>query len=183
MFQRPSVYIITLLCAGFSVCLNACAGLNTRLPDIASADLENEKQRQETQALQQFESDAGALLNVGWPVLTANADLCPKTRPSIGVKTHKAKSYPKALRKTAVRILGAEDEPRIFHIADGSPAAQAGFKRGDIILNDAGEPAKLRGESWEENIADNRIRVRRGNEVISFNVTPCLLYTSPSPRD
>jgi len=54
MLQRPSVYIIAFLCAG----LAACAGLDTRLPEINAAELETEKQQQETQALSQLESDA-----------------------------------------------------------------------------------------------------------------------------
>ena len=155
-----------------SAALSACAGLDTRLPDIAQQDLEAETQHQETEALRKIESDTATLLNAGWPVLTANADLCPKTRASIGVKTHSLKSYSKRIRKTAETVLGADKSPRIFHIADGSPAALAGFKRGDVILNDKGEPTKLNGKSWNEALADNAINVRRGDDVITLNVKP-----------
>ena len=168
MSQRASLYIAPLLLTA----LISCAGLDTRLPEIAKADLEAEKQHQENEALAQLESDAGALLNVGWPVLTANAELCPKTRPSIGIKTHKLRSYPKALREAAGRVLGAQEDAHIFHIADGSPAALAGFKRGDIIINAEGEPAKLSGESWEEDLADNSVNIRRGSETLSLKVSP-----------
>jgi len=168
MFKRAFIYITPL----FFMALTACAGLDTRLPDISKADLEAEKQRQENDALAQLELDAGTLLNVGWPVLTANADLCPKTRPSIGVKTHKLRSYPKRLRSAAARVLDAEETARIFHIADGSPAALAGFKRGDIIVNAEGEPAKLSGESWETDLADNEVSVRRGAESLTLKVAP-----------
>ena len=168
MFQRSSVYIAPLFC----LALISCAGLDTRLPEIAAADLEAEKQQQETNALRQFESDAGVLLNIGWPVLTANANLCPKTRSSIGVKTHRLRSYPKALREAAGRVLGAEAGAQIFHIADGSPAALAGFKRGDVILNVEGAPAKLSGESWETDLEDNMINVLRGDETLALEVSP-----------
>jgi len=168
MFKSPTVSIIPLFCLG----LSACAGLDTRLPEIEPLDLKAEKRQQETSALQQFESDASTLLNVGWPVLTANADLCPKTRPSIGVKTHKLSSYPKALRETAEEIFAADEKARIFHIADGSPAALAGFRRGDIIINAAGNPATLSGEDWEEDLADNMVNVRRGEETLALKVTP-----------
>ena len=155
-----------------STALSACAGLDTRLPDIAAPDLAAETQYQETEALRTIDSNAGVLLNVGWPVLTANADLCPKVRAAIGVKTHSLKSYPKRLRSAAGRVLDADESPRIFHIADGSPAALAGFKRGDIILNDKGEPAKLDGESWNNVLADNTVTVRRGDENIAITVEP-----------
>lgn len=162
--------VFATLCLGTA--LGACAGLDTRLPDIAAPDLAAETQFQETEALRQMESDAGILLNAGWPVLTASAELCPKVRAAIGVKTHNLKSYPKRLRSAAGRVLGADETSRIFHIADGSPAAFAGFKRGDIILNDAGEPAKLDGDSWDTVLADNIVNVRRGREEIAITVAP-----------
>jgi len=81
--------------------MTACAGLDTRLPEIAQINVAAEAERQETKALRDFETDTATLLNIGWPILTANAALCPKTRSSIGVKTHVLRSYPKRLRKGA----------------------------------------------------------------------------------
>ena len=175
MLKCLSDYKLRWLAAALlSTALSACAGLDTRLPDLEASDLRTETERQETEALNELEQNSRILLNVGWPVLTANADLCPKTRPSIGVKTHKLRSYSKRIRGGARRVLGADDQPRIFHIADGSPAALAGFKRGDIILNDAGEPAKLTGESWAKSLSDNLVSVKRGGKIISLTVAPVL---------
>jgi len=168
MFKRLSIYILPFFCLG----LTTCAGLDTRLPEIATADLEKETERQEIDALRQFESDASTLLNIGWPVLTANADLCPKTRPSIGVKTHTLGTYPKAMRETAGQLFGADSKARIFPIANGSPAALAGFKRGDIIINTEGEPAKLIGKIWETDLEDGIVTVKRGGATLDLDVTP-----------
>ena len=168
MSMRPIAFATLFI----STALSACAGLDTRLPDITAPDLAAETQYQETEALRKIEANAGILLNAGWPVLTANADLCPKVRAAIGVKTHILKSYPKRLRSAAGRVLGADDTSRIFHIADGSPASLAGFKRGDIILNDAGEPAKLDGNSWDALLADKTVNVRRGTDNIAITVEP-----------
>lgn len=170
MDTRPIAFTVLFS----SLALSACVGLDTRLPEIAAPDLAAETQYQETEAMLKFESDAAALLNAGWPVLTANADLCPKTRASIGVKTHSLKSYPKRLRSAARRVLGADETPRIFHIADGSPAALAGFKRGDIILDDEKTPAKLDTDGWNTLLADNALMVRRGTDDIILNVTPVM---------
>ena len=168
--MRPTAFIAFFL----SSLLTSCAGLDTHLPDIAAPDLAAETQLQETEALRKIESDTATLLNAGWPVLTANAALCPETRAAIGVKTHSLKSYSKRLRSAAGRVLGADEHPRIFHIADGSPAALAGFKRGDIILNDENEPAKLSSDAWDKLLADNEITVRRGSEEMTLNVTPTI---------
>jgi len=172
MTMRSTVFATLFFGTALSVCLGACAGLDTHLPDISAPDLAAETQFQETEALRQIELDAGVLLNAGWPVMTANSGLCPKVRAAIGVKTHSLKSYPKRLRSAAGRVLGADKAPRIFHIADGSPAASAGFKRGDIILNDMGEPAKLDGDSWDNVLADNSVQVQRGGEDITLKVEP-----------
>ena len=174
MSMRSTIFATLVLGTALSVCLGACAGLDTHLPDISAPDLAAETQFQETEALRQIELDATVLLNAGWPVITANAGLCPKVRAAIGVKTHSLKSYPKRLRSSAGRVLGADETSRIFQIADGSPASLAGFERGDIILNDAGEPAKLDGDSWDTVLADNIVNVRRGSEDIVIKVEPTL---------
>jgi len=168
MISRATTFISVLL----PLALIACAGINTRLPDISAPDLAAETLRQETEALRQIEADTQKLLNIGWPVLTANADLCPKTRSSIGVRTHTLKSYPKRLRSTARPVLGADDTLRVFKIAENSPAALAGIKPGDVILNDQGEPSKLKGETWENSLADNTINIRRGDETLSLAIHP-----------
>jgi len=169
--MRSTVFAILFI----SSALSACAGLDTHLPEIAAPDLAAETQFQETEALRQIESNVGVLLNAGWPIMTANAGLCPKTRAAIGVKTHSLKSYPKRLRSAARRVLGADGVSRVFHIADGSPASFAGFRRGDIILNDAGTPAKLDSDSWDTVLADNIVNIRRGSESLAIKVEPTLV--------
>ena len=171
MFKRSMTYAGILL----SVTLTGCAGLDTRLPDIAAEDLAAETAQQETEALRNFEADAGVLLNVGWPILTANTELCPKIRQSIGVKTHTLKSYPKRMRGGAARILGADETPRIFQIADGSPAALAGVRRGDVIVDAAGKPAELSGTAWNAALDEKTITVKRGEETLSLAINPVMV--------
>ena len=152
--------------------LAGCAGLDTHLPDIAAPALAAETEHQEMEALRKFETDTAVLLNAGWPVLTANAPLCPKTRAAIGVKTHSLKAYSKRLKPAAKRVLAADETPRIFHIADGSPAARAGFKRGDVILDDQGKPARLNGKTWDAILSDKAVNIRRGDSEMTLTVEP-----------
>ena len=157
----------------FVLAVSACAGLDTHLPEISAPDLAAETERQETDALYKIRSNTFTLLNVGWPVLTENAELCPKTRSAIGVKTHSLKSYSKRLRPAAGRVLGADDIDRVFQIADGSPAALAGVKLGDIILDDMGEPAKIEN-NWEDLLLDSVLTVKRGDKVLDLPVESVL---------
>lgn len=152
--------------------LTACAGLNTRLPTVAAPDLAAETARQEITVVRKVETDVQTLLNVGWPILVANADLCPRTRPAIGVKTHSLDSYGKRLRDAAGRILGADDMPRVFQIAEGSPAAQAGLQRGDILLDIDDDPTTPKGDAWEARLQSGTLKIKRGGETISLAVTP-----------
>lgn len=152
-----------------AVTLTSCVGLDTRLPEITAPDLAAETARQETQAIRQMESEVMTLLNVGWPVITANAELCPRTRSAIGVKTHKLKSYPKRLRDAAGRVLGADETPRIFQVAKGSPAEQAGLQRNDIILDADGQPVEIE-EDWETLLEEETLTVKRGEKTLSLPI-------------
>ena len=165
------------LCATVAA-LSACAGLDTRLPQIQAPDLAAETMLQETTALRKIESDAFTLLNIGWPVLEANAALCPRTVSAIGVKTHSLTSYSKRLRAAATRVLGADEIPRIFQIADGSPAALAGLQLGDVLLDANGEPTSADGDDWTDALATGEITVRRsGTErVIAISPTQACDY-------
>jgi len=156
----------------FALTLSACAGINTRLPSIAAPDLAAETQAQETKALRRIERQTQRLLNVGWPILSANAELCPRRAPAIGVKTHSDESYSKRLRDGAARVLGADDVSRVFAVAEGSPAQMSGLQRGDVLLNADAEPTKPHGEDWEAQLETGRINVRRGETVLSLEVQP-----------
>lgn len=169
---RPKNDLRALMCGSICMVLVGCAGLDTRLPEISALDLAAETQMQEATALRQIEDKSERLLRVGWPILTANVELCPKSRPAIGVKMHSLKSYPKRLRSSAGRVLGADDTLRILHITKGGPADVSGLQRGDIILDDNGQTAGLDSEAWTELLRDNTLNVRRGKETLSVAVDP-----------
>lgn len=119
--------------------LVSCAGLDTRLPEIASSQLTLEKRAQEKIALSEWDSMAERLLRVGRPILLANEALCPKTGPDIGVLTHSQRGYPKRLREASARELHVGEEIELFHIGIDSPAHKAGLRRGDIIRDEKGK--------------------------------------------
>lgn len=148
--------------------------MDTHLPDISGPDLAAQTQYQETEALRQMESHGADLLNVGWPVLTANAALCPKVKPSIGIRTHSLESYPKRLRSAAGRVLGADKETRVFHVASGGPADLAGLQRGDIMVDVEGRILEPKTDAWDDVISKNVIHVKRGIEQLALGITPAL---------
>ena len=120
--------------------LTGCASLSTRLPDVNFKDIEAEQIRQEVAVFQDLTQYTARLHKVAAPILLANTELCKKTNPVIGVKTHTLKSYSKPLRQAAKRELGASYIPKIIFVEAGSPAEKAGLKRGDIMLGPDGLP-------------------------------------------
>jgi len=154
--------------------LIGCAGIDTRLPEISAPDLAAETQCQETRALRQIETDTAKLLDVAWPILRANAELCPKAHLSLGVKTHSLESYPKRFHDSAGRILGADETPRVFQIAKNSPASQAGLMRNDVMLNESGEPIDMSFSGWNTIMASGSLTVQRGGDTIELPIKPAL---------
>lgn len=170
----PKFSLKAILCGAIGVGVVGCAGLDTRLPEISAPDLAAETQTQEMTAFERIDDMTARLLNVGWPILTSNTELCPKSRLSIGVITHSRKSYSKKLRPAATRLLGADETTRVFHVVAGGPADLAGMKRGDIILDDDGETAELNSKKWKALLSDNQVNVLRGTLTVALTVQPVL---------
>lgn len=78
---------------------------------------------------------------VAWTLALANADLCPVNRARAGWTLHSASQYGAELRPLAEARFGlAGDLPGVLAAPPGSPAAEAGLARGDLILSVNGQP-------------------------------------------
>lgn len=154
--------------------LSACASVATRLPDISLPELAAERASQEVSAFAEMDRLHARLWNTAYPILAENTELCPKTRPDIGVVTYSLKSYPKDMREAAARELGARELPSIRRIIKGSAADKAGLKTGDILLSEKGKPISATGKSMRAQLKNGAtaVNVQRGNQQISVNVTP-----------
>lgn len=131
MLKRSFIH----LCA-FAALLPGCAGTVTRLPDLDTAAIAQEQQRQQQQVIDTHVQMLQRLQSIAWPVLKTNAALCGKAiRPSIGLTLSDARTLSKQ-----VRGLRPQDVKRqgvfIAAIATGSPADQAGLKSGDQLQGD-----------------------------------------------
>ncbi len=154
--------------------LAACAGTATRLPEIGLPDLQAEAQTQEARALKAQDAYAERLLNVGHPVLLANADLCPKTRLDLGIMIHSRDSYPKEMRAAASRELAADEAPSVYKVVPDGPADRAGLQVGDrILLDDKPATAKALRQWLTDQIEEElSLRVARKGRVENLQLTP-----------
>jgi len=78
---------------------------------------------------------------VGYRLSAANADLCTVVRNSAGWLVHAASQYSPELRPHAEARFGLDgDLPGLLAVPQGSSAALAGLRRGDLILSVNGQP-------------------------------------------
>ena len=89
-----------------SLLLCGCASLSTELPSLDEARIQSDQIELERTAFAKRSEYLDRCMRVGSRVLAANADICEKTRPDIGVITHRLKDYSKALRPAAARGRG-----------------------------------------------------------------------------
>lgn len=113
---------------------------------------------------------------VGYRLSTANAELCPAVRNSAGWLLHAASQYSPELRPWAESRFGLDgDLPGLLAVPEGSAAALAGLRRGDLLLSVNGE-ALTRGvtrraaafEGVEANIQQLDLALARGPVEIVF---------------
>ena len=77
---------------------------------------------------------------VGYRLSNANAELCPAVRNSAGWLLHAASQYSPELRPWAETRFGLDgDLPGLLAVPEGSAAALAGLRRGDLILGVNGQ--------------------------------------------
>lgn len=78
--------------------------------------------------------------DVAWRIVTANAELCPDAKPQSGLTLQSALEYSPRLRPVVAQTLHIDDRAAIEAVAAGSPAAEAGLRRDDILAAVNGEP-------------------------------------------
>jgi len=142
---------ITVILA--ALLLSACASVETKLPIPDLNLLQKESGLQEKLAFERYQ-DMLRLDRVSAKVVQANADLCEKTRADIGIITHTKKSYPKHLRQSAAKYVGARDIPSILHIRENGPADKAGLFFGDVLVDEKRDPIGTANKKIDEMLAN-----------------------------
>ena len=158
----------------------SCATPVTQIPSVSAQDMTREIRLQENDAMQVQRDLRARLADVSRPVMLANADICPKTRPDIGVILHAINDYPEELRAGAARELGAGKTPSVLHVVSGSPAEAAGVLPGDIILIDrAGIPANAKAIRAALDAGNVSLFIKRGGDTLALDAKPEQVCDSP----
>lgn len=90
------------------------------------------------------------LARIGYRLATANAPLCDRQEPGLGLVLHTPEQYSRDLRTAAIRYFKLNGPVGVEAVIDGSPASQAGLRADDTLFGiDAARfaPADLKAEA------------------------------------
>lgn len=115
--------------------LMACAGPVTLPPQGSSLEIQQETQRQKEFAYRTLIEDQDRLFNIAFPILSKNAGFCGKrTAPAFGLTMWNLPRVKQEYRQAAVGLYNLHATLAVQHVADHSPASQAGIRSGDLIV-------------------------------------------------
>ena len=154
----------------FFLCLTGCASVETRLPSPDIRLLAKESGAQEQQAFVRYLDMLERLDQIGAKVLLANAELCKKTVPDIGLVTHSIKSYPKHLRDSAAQYIDARETPSVLLVRKNSPAEKIGLIPGDEIVDEDGKAVNFLGKKSRDLFDKTGVVLRRDNSENGYQV-------------
>ncbi|RFB05636.1 M48 family metalloprotease [Parvularcula marina] len=141
--------------------LGACASPDFAAPSLDEAVVAAERKAAIEDAMETALSRRARVYDLSWPILTANTELCPKVRPSLGTVLADRKQLARlagGLREKELDFIGVPDELTIMHVMAGSPADRAGIPSGARLI-------AVEGEAVEEpKDAADKIRERTKEE-------------------
>ncbi len=118
--------------------LSSCATPRLDYPAISQADVSASTEEAQRQAIQTGLASHARLMNLAWPLIRDNADLCgERTRKTLGVVVADVSgvdSIVGGLTRNQIRALGYEDDLNIVAVAEDSPAHAAGLQVGQHIV-------------------------------------------------
>jgi len=92
--------------------LSACVTPTTERPTVTAAETSSEAQRQAAMAMQMRQDEKARVAAVAERLFTANVDLCPQVRRSLGMRAEVLEGFPTSFRPAA-KTLGYDARPRV----------------------------------------------------------------------
>ena len=150
-------------------------------PDEEAVAIEADKQREI--AIQEASKSQQRLLRIGGPILKKSLPFCKdRKRKSIGITYGNKFDFEGEFQGIAVSKFGFDDTLEITYAIDSYPAAEAGFKIGDVLLSvnnkdipDGKDASKKFSKLLKEEIKNNKqlsFQIVRDGIAESLDVTP-----------
>ncbi|MBB4659842.1 M48 family metallopeptidase [Parvularcula dongshanensis] len=169
----------------FVLFLFACATPRYAVPGLDEELTQSEAARVTREAYDLALARRARVYDLAWPVLTANAALCPDASVRAGLVLADRKLLAEmagGMEEAALAVMGVEEGLRLVHVNAGSPAEAAALVSGMMIDAVEGEPvgdpeeaAKLISSALKERgeatiVADGRTYTFGGTEACDVPV-------------
>ena len=173
------------LVAGSLLC--ASCGPISKLPPLASEEVEAERRKQQVDHIRDYFAQRGRLNNVAFRIRAANHRDCKNRSTQIGLDAGTVPSLPRKFRSYSHDALSVSwTQATVLSVAETSPAAAGGIKPGDHILtfNNEAVPSSDTAEWISRFVRNNgelpiRVLVRRGGVDETRIVTPVVACAIP----
>jgi beta-barrel assembly-enhancing protease len=167
--------------------LCASCGPISKLPSLASEEVEAERHKQQVDHIRDYFTQRGRLHNVAFRIRAANQRDCKDRSAQIGLEAGTVPSLPRKFRSYSHEALSLSwTHATVLSVAETSPAAAGGIKPGDHVLTFNNEPVPgsetadwIRRFVRENGERPIRVLVRRDGVDESRTVTPVLACTIP----
>jgi hypothetical protein len=172
-----------ILCLLLIVTIIGC-GPTLKQASISDPAVMAERDKQQELALTTYVEREKRLYKVGFPLLVEATSInVQAVKPNCGFKITTKDRYPKEYRDIAQRYYNLGDNPIISYVHPRSPAAKAGVKPSDSLVNYDG--TVLSGKSYKEitNILDGSFRtkskkipvvIQRNGKAVKLQIDPVL---------
>lgn len=176
ILKSVPLFLAALLAGG-------CAAPRTNAPTVESVAAELEAKKQRELVLEAFLERQLRLERVGYPILEAALPHCPeKRRYTTGAWFWNKAAFPDDLKEAAAMKYGVTGLVQVGPVREGSPAAVAGLKLGDVPVKVDDWEVPTGPDAFETFVEhlDERLKtpgpmtfqVRRGGVPMEVTVTP-----------
>ncbi len=144
-------------------------------PEADEAEVDEYTARLREQALELFRSHQAAIQRVSHRLATAGTDVCgPRTSPVLGATLGRVRDFAHAKQEEVEAAFGVGEEVTVFAVAEGSPAAEAGLRVADRVLEAAGDRVTRTKHVFERLRRSEggpiALRVGRGDETLELSL-------------
>ena len=178
---------VGVLCFWPQAVFFASCGPISKLPPLASEEVDAERRKQQVDHIRDYFAQRGRLNNVAFRIRVANHHDCKIRSAQIGLDAGTVHSLPRKFRSYSHEALSVSwTRATVLSVAEASPAAAGGIKPGDQILtfNNEAVPGSETAEWVSRFVRTNgerpiHVLVRRGGIDETRIVTPVVACDIP----